>query len=535
MAEHPRVVRHCHTAVVTAVVEREPAEVAQQLPRTARRWLLLEVILAGALTAATYAVHDVRWMLDRPYWLDEAWVAITTRFSLVDLPSTTASTPVGWSLLLRLLPGHALRLLPLTFAALSVTAAYVLVRGLSWGRRWQAVGAGLLSGTAALLVPSALDRQDLKQYTADAFFTLVVLAALGRLEAAWSRRRLALLVLVSGPAMAISAAAAFAGAAAFVALVARTACQRDRRRLAEAVVAGAVTAGTQGVVYATLFAGSAVPGLKAYWSPFYVPTDQGLGTAASFVCHLVELELPQLGLGPSWVAGPLVLLGLLALARRGRPAVAAAVVLLAAEMLVLGALELYPFLDTRTSHFLCVLAAVLAAAGLADVAVTLGRWAPVGAALLALSTGVFLHAAQGHVRAYVDASGEDVRTPAAYVAAHRAPGDVVVVTTGSNWGFGFYWSQDRPLRQADPDVLQGYVVGYPRSARIVVAAASTPVAVATALYTAAAELGPGGRLWLVRTHMGGSEPAYWAELLAEQHLTERPVPGIRRLYVATRG
>ena len=36
-------------------------------------------------------VHDVKTTLTAPYWLDEAWVALSVRFPLGDLPVTTSS------------------------------------------------------------------------------------------------------------------------------------------------------------------------------------------------------------------------------------------------------------------------------------------------------------------------------------------------------------------------------------------------------------------------------------------------------------
>ena len=64
-------------------------------------------------------VHDVGYLLRQPFWTDEAWVAVTTRFPLSQLPATTSSTPIGWSALLRVVTVSRTqtgRLLPLGFA-----------------------------------------------------------------------------------------------------------------------------------------------------------------------------------------------------------------------------------------------------------------------------------------------------------------------------------------------------------------------------------------------------------------------------------
>jgi hypothetical protein len=80
-------------------------------------------------------LHNVRYLLSQPYWNDEAWVAVTTRFPLSRLPQLTSSTPIGWSLLLRLATigrSQSGRLLPLAFAGIAVIPGYWLARRLDW-------------------------------------------------------------------------------------------------------------------------------------------------------------------------------------------------------------------------------------------------------------------------------------------------------------------------------------------------------------------------------------------------------------------
>src|ERR1019366_7960149 len=144
------------------------------------------VLLLGLLVLV---VHDVGYLLRQPFWTDEAWVAVTSRFPLSQLPATTSSTPIGWSALLRVFTqsgDQSSRLLPLAFAGIAVLIAYWFARRLGW--RQQA--GGLLAGLGVLLVPAMLVRDDLKQYTADACIALLVLALTSRLEREWSRRGL---------------------------------------------------------------------------------------------------------------------------------------------------------------------------------------------------------------------------------------------------------------------------------------------------------------------------------------------------------
>lgn len=158
----------------------------------------LAVPLLGLLVLA---VHDVGYLLRQPFWTDEAWVAVTTRFPLSQLPATTSSTPIGWTALLRLVTvsgAQTSRLFPLAFAGAAVLVAYWFARRLGWPSAAVSVAAGLLAAAGVLLVPAMLVRNDLKQYTADACLALVVLALTSRLERAWSRGALAALSVAVG-------------------------------------------------------------------------------------------------------------------------------------------------------------------------------------------------------------------------------------------------------------------------------------------------------------------------------------------------
>jgi hypothetical protein len=186
------------------------------LPRLT--WEHLAVLLLGLLVLA---VHDVPYILRHPFWTDEAWVAVTTRFPLSQLPATTSSTPIGWSALMRLVTVSGTqtgRLLPLAFAGATVVTAYWFARRIGW--RWEAasVAAGLAAAIGVLLVPAMLVRNDLKQYTAEAFTALLTLALTSRLEREWSRRGLVALSVSVWVGMLVSNAVAFVGVVAFVAV-----------------------------------------------------------------------------------------------------------------------------------------------------------------------------------------------------------------------------------------------------------------------------------------------------------------------------
>ena len=90
----------------------------------ARHWP--DVLIVTALALATFVVHPVAYVLHHPYWSDEAWVAVLSKAPLGQWLSLSSSTPLGWLLLVRLVPAgrDGLRLVPLVFAAATVVMAF---------------------------------------------------------------------------------------------------------------------------------------------------------------------------------------------------------------------------------------------------------------------------------------------------------------------------------------------------------------------------------------------------------------------------
>lgn len=483
-------------------------------------WEHLAILVLGLLVLA---VHDVPYMLRHPFWTDEAWVAATTRFPLSQLPATTSSTPIGWSVLVRLVTVSGTqtgRLLPLAFAGAAVVVAYWFARRIGW--RWEAasVAAGLVAAIGVLLVPAMLVRNDLKQYTAEAFTALLTLALTSRLEREWSRWGLVALSVSVWFGMLFSNAVAFVGIAAFVALCVIQIVRRDWRRLVEAAVAGACTGVLMLGVYEA-FDARAVSPLDAsiYWPHFFLPVSHGLSASTAFVLHRLHAVQANFGLGPAWLALPLVIAGLITMARLGRPATALAVLALWPEMLVLSALKKYPFLNPRTSTFLFAITIVVAAIGLVGVCSLLRPWfrGLLAAGLAAAAVVVFAVGAQPYVRSHTIAN-EDVRDQALYVAAHAAPHDVILVSLASNWGFAYYWRIGQPARRATTADMQQYVAYFPGQPRIVVASARDAAGVDLALSQALAKARQQGcaRIWLVRTHLAHGERAAWTAALRQQ-------------------
>jgi hypothetical protein len=496
-----------------------------------RSRLTAEHLLVLVLGLGVLVVHNVGYMLSQPFWNDEAWVAVSTRFPLSQLPETTSSSPIGWSFLVRIFTvgaSESSRLVPLAFAGLAVVAAYWLARGLGWRGRADQVVAGGLAGLAVLLVPAMLVRDDLKQYTADACMTLLILALTSRLERTWSRRGLAALSVAVWGGMLFSDVAAFAGIAAFGALCVVQLARRAWGRLAEAVVAGAGTAVLMLAVYEVFDARAAnALGASTYWDGYYVPLRQGLHPAWAFVTEVLGRLRVDFGLGPAWLALPLVLIGLVTIFWLARPATALAIAALLPEMIVLSAVKIYPFGDLRTSTWLIAITVAVAAIGVAGICALVRQgirgeaaaWLA-SALVAAVAVAGFGVAAAPYVRGH-PIPDEDVRDQASYVASHAAADDVILVNLNSNWGFAYYWPRGQPARRLTTVVRQGYVAYFPDQPRIVIAPNRDLAGVTTALKDALSLIRPRSceRIWLVRSHVIPSEQAAWQAALAAARLT----------------
>lgn len=471
---------------------------------------------AGVLAALTFVVHDVPYMLRQPYWLDEAWVALSTRVPFTELTSVTSATPIGWTALLRTVAvggDQRQRLLPLVFAALTVLGAYALGRAV-WARPVGGVLAGVLAAGTALLVPSALLRTDLKQYTADAFVAVLVLFVVVRLESAWSRPRLATLAAVGVLGMLVSHTTAFVASAALLAVALVQLVRRCGSRLLEACVAGVAAALGMGLVYYVFDRPHLVPSIRDYWAAFYLPWQGGWDAVAGFLLERAA-TVQSAGLGPGLLCVGLVTLGVVVLARMGRPAAALTIPVLLIELLVASAARLYPLLDTRTSHFLLTLLAVVAAIGVAGTVVLASRLHQLaGLGVAAVAIALFVVEASPYLRSH-PIPLEDVRSQVRYVEANRQPQDVIIVDYGANFGFGYYFQAEDPELRPAASVATSFVVDYGPQSMIIVMSGRGPADVEEALAQARTLTArtTDGRIWIVRAHLQQPERRAWDSVL----------------------
>jgi hypothetical protein len=477
---------------------------------------LIDICLAVAVGLAVLLVHDVPYMLHHSFWVDEGWVADSARAKITLVPSMTSSTPLGWSLLLRLVPfggPQRLRLVPLGFTMLAAAAGYLFGRELRLTR----FVTGILTGAAVLLAPSMLLRDDLKQYTAEAFGCLVLWVLVARVENEWRRRRLIAIAAVGSVGMLFANTVIFVGVAAMAALALECLVRRDYRRLLEIAAASAGMLIVGLVIYKVVIH----PGSRLTDAPMpsshYMPISNP-AAAAHFLSRQLRSLVPYMGFNHLIIDVVLVLAGIAALIWLRRYALAAMFPIMLALVLLASAAHKYPFGNARTSTFwlvaVPVLMAVAVAAG-AHLAGRIDRRAPLLVAALGLA--VWVPATNSDIRAH-SIPNEDVYSEITYLEAHFRHPDVVIVSYGASFGFAYYYpaTPSFPVDAVTPD---GYGVAYPQLPWMVVMTNRQPADIANALAAAenkiAAEPASArGRIWIIRSHQTPLEVRTWQAELA---------------------
>ena len=499
------------------------------LLRSARTWP--DLVLAGLLAAATFVVHDVAYMLSAPFWTDEAWVAVSTKFPLSELPQVTASTPIGWSFLIRLVPfggDERLRIVPLLFAAATVVAAYAYLRSLPWPGLLLSRTAAVLGGVSILLMPAMLARNDLKQYTADAFLTLLMWWLVSRLESKWTRRRLIDIGVAATVGFLFSAVGLFVGVAAFASILVVAALRRQWRRAGETAVIGVIS-GVLLIITFLIFYRPGIPaGLNDYWRGFYLPVGEGGKATFDYLSDHGHILASGLGLVSLTLASLLVLSGVTTLFWLRRSVLAICTPVLLIEMIILGAVKEYPLFDVRTSLFLSTALVVTAAIGVAGIATVVSRAHPAfGIAVAVLAAFLFvINPTVRHGIRQQSIPPENMRTPTDYLAAHKNPGDVVVVPMNSSWGFAYYWDRGTPAPERVDTNVVGFLAVFPDQSDILVASDRTPEAISAVMDEAVAAMtanGPAARIWFVGQHLTVAETAAYLEAAKAHGLVRNQV------------
>ena len=443
-----------------------------------------------------------------PLWVDEAWVADSVKASPLRSLWMSFPGPPVWQMALRVVYYGSnierLRILPFLFSIGALAPAYLLGRRLGKGY-------GLVCAAVMALLPWAVYRQDLKQYTAEAFVALCLVLAGTHLESKWDVRRMIGYAIVAAAIVLFAETAVFVNAAVIGALALDHALRRRWRRVGAVALLGAGVVGTNMALLKWLQSQGSRNALRQYWATAFIPTGRGLGTATRFADHRIREALEGLGLA-WWIALPVSLLGIVVLWRRGMRTAALAGPLILGAMVAGATRRLYPLLDKRTSLFLVALFAVELAVGIGWILGLFARrrWTvPIALGLAIACAWSILPAALRQSQTSVPF--ENVRDETSYVRAHRGPNDVILVGYAASFGFAAYYPE-RPtfVRSHRPETTLAFRVTYPGDPSIAIAPwrahADELLALDSALATARLQH---GRLWLVVSH---DRPDDWAAL-----------------------
>jgi hypothetical protein len=485
--------------------------------RVCREFTLLDLILAVSMSALVLAVHDVGYMLAHPFWLDEAWVADSTKARIGLTPFLSSSTPLGWTFLLRIVPfggPQRLRLVPLAFTMLATGAAYLLGRELRMTR----YSTGILLATGVLLSPAMLLRDDLKQYTAEAFATLLILLMVTRVENTWTRGRLAAIAAAGSVGMLIANTAVIVGAVALVGLALECALRRSWRRLADVAVAGLALVAAAFPIFLLVDQPKMSSALTTYWDSFYLR-----GSAGALISSLhadLDALAPAAGFQSLPLDAALVLAGIGVLLIRGRIALAVTLPLILVTNISASLARLYPFGDLRTSTYWLVAVPVFGGIAAVAAAQRMNRFdRRLPAVAIALSGAFWLATTAPSIRVHT-LGDEDVRSQASYVAQHYRPGDVILIDYGASWGFAYYYRGAKPSFVHNPTPANGFVPTYPQAPWIVLIKGRSTLDVASALSVARGRQ-TSGRIWIVTSHLqeATDEEVAWGQDLSRSKVT----------------
>ena len=368
------------------------------------------------------------------------------------------------------------------------------------------------------MVPTMLVRVDLKSYTCDAFFAVLLLLLLTRLETKWTRRRLGALAAVGVVGMLFSHTVVLVAGCIVAALAVVLFVRHRRQRLKELAVAASVMFLGQAVIYVLLDRPHKTPATTGYWYLYYLPVDQGLDGAYNFVADKIGAITPSLGIGSFLIVAVFATAGIVTLLRRGHPALALAIPMFVVAELAASAMHFYPFLDPRTSTFLAVAVVLLMAIGIAGATAWLARRQPIVAGGLALViVGLWIFANTASVRTH-PLPFADMRSPASYIEAHRRPGDTVVVSFSASWEFAYYARSAHATFVSTTVTPIGYRPVSRESQWMVFPRDRTPKEVVAALHLARTRAGRHGRVWVALSHLVGPEETKWRREIARLHM-----------------
>ena len=324
------------------------------------------------------------------------------------------------------------------------------------------------------------------------------------------------LAVVSVLTLPFSSTSLFVIVAVFAGLLVSALIDRMRQRAIEIVVVGAATGAVLAGYFVAVVAPNLNPKLRAYWASFYL-RGSPFHIIGSVWSRLWALN-PYFAM-PAPVFILLGAIGLAMLVRLRARAAAIAMPILWLEMLVMGRLQRYPFLDLRTSNFLLISSLVVAVLGAIGI-VGFVRRLPIVTSVAASVVVVLIFAVLFTVGffGYLDRlhlPAEDVRSEVLAVAGLRRPNDVILVDQAANFGFAYYWPHGHVTFHRD-DSGQGFATQVSGLGAIYIDGRTFDDVLA-GLREAAERLQRAGgttRLYIIRTHLSVGDVANWHRVFA---------------------
>jgi hypothetical protein len=421
--------------------------------------------------------HDLDYIMNQSFWLDEAWVAVSAVFQVSDLMMVSSSTPPAWNLIQQVLsPWDAQRLFPLAFIVVAGFVAYKLGKAATvraypdLKSRYQGVLVGAATGLAVLLAPTLLVRNDLKQYTADAFASVLLwLLVFYASQRPFRVQRLWILAVASAVLFTFSTASVFATCGALMIVLFDMIAHRRWQDLRASVPVLLTWVGALAAEYLLLYNAARSEVLVDYWKDYY-PT---VGEVPSYVVDHLAALTDLSALGPWYL--PIALcfaLAVLGMVYR-KSLVWAFPAVLWLGTIAAGVLRLYPLLDARTSTFLLAITTlgavlgialgVVRLAGIVENLVPKAAARPVQAALLAVLLLV-LSGTQA-VSAYPQFGShaipdDDMKSLTRFLMENYQDDDVVLVNRLAAFGLAYYLRDFSLIPKAEPIPDTSLAVGF---------------------------------------------------------------------------
>lgn len=384
-------------------------------------------------------------------WRDDAWQALVIRADSWTTVARIGQTAPGFSVLLSLwlmLTGFssaAAQALPFLAGVAAAPLVYLLARRCGFGMAGAAA-----AGIALAIAPAHVNFSTrVKPFTleADLSILLLFLAVRGLEEPHDLRRWLALLLagvlgtIFSATALPITLAAALAVAGATL--------STPPRRLWPAA-AGLATLALFGLLWwAWWLAPTANERLKDVWEEYFIPVDQGILTAATALKAGTRRLLEGMSPLPPHIAGALIAIGAILLARRTLWLAALCVVPLMIAV-AMAAMQLAPYGGGRTEIYLYPSMALLLGAPV----VVINQLLPARAAVVGFVVAAVQLTAAHNARPY---PAEDVRSIVGIIEAKARKQDAVIVYPQDGYIYGLY--SRYPIRFFDSDLsMTGFTV-----------------------------------------------------------------------------